>query len=153
MAKKKSPKVFGKSFKQERSVQSEIEVPEPSLVPEPDVVDLPEADADAIIDEAAAEEAKKQKKMESELDGQYWSRNDPEIPEALKDQVWVAVYRCSEGHKTKATNRQAKSGVRCWKCKESGLTVKAEVMPQFLDKPESLDPDTEKRHKARKGAE
>lgn len=128
----------------------------PPVIPpisDPDSEVLSEKEADSIVEEKIEEKEKAVLKLEAELDSQDWSTADPVIPEALKDVVWVAVYRCPEAHKTKATNRQAKSGVRCWKCKGLGKTVKAEIMPQFLEAPPSGDPDVEKRRKARRGAE
>lgn len=121
--------------------------------PQKETEEMSEDEADAMIEEKVAEEKAVLKKLEDEMDGQYWSMADPVIPEALKGEVWVAVYKDALGHKTKATNRQAKSGVLCWTCKEAGKVSKADIMIQFLEPPDLGDPDVEKRRKARKGVE
>lgn len=131
-----------------------IRTPTPEIPPIlNDDENISEAEANAMVDESIAQEKAELKKLENEIDSQDWTLADPVIPDALKDEVWVAVYKCVLGHKTKATNRQAKGGVRCWRCKEEGKTVKAEIMMQFLVPPESGDPDVDKRRRARKGSE
>lgn len=147
-----------KTKKKEKPTFKQTDLPthtnSPSLHPETAneaTEEMSEAEADAIVEEAAAKEKARMKKLESEMDSQDWSLSDPVIPEALKADVWIAVFKCALGHKTKATNRQAKTGVRCWRCKEDGKTAKADIMLQFLVPPETGDPDIDKRRRARKG--
>lgn len=118
---------------------------------EVDVEDVPESEADAMIERAAKRREEEKQKVEAEVDKQEWSASDPLIPEDLKSKVWIAVYKCPEGHKTKATNRQAKTGIHCGACRIQGKTVKADVMPQFLEKPIPPDDDNEKRKQAARG--
>lgn len=125
---------------------------QPSPV-EPDVEDVSEQEAEAMVERHVHKKEEVKAKLEESVDAQDWTQSDPVIPEDLIGRVWIAVFRCPEGHKTKATNRQAKSGVRCYICKGAGKEVKADIMAQFLVKPEPLDEDLEKRRKARKGAE
>lgn len=121
------------------------------MVHEPDVEEVSESEVAAMIERAEERKREEKEKIEAEVDDQAWSRSDPAIPEELEGRVWVAVYKCPHGHKTKATNRQAKTGVRCWDCGEKGQVVKAHVMPQFLQKPEPPADDIEKRKAAAKG--
>lgn len=116
-----------------------------------DAEDVPESEANAMVERAAKRREAEREKIEASVDNQDWSQSDPLIPEDLKGKVWIAVYKCPEGHKTKATNRQAKSGVRCAVCRGQGKTVKADVMPQFLEKPVEPDSDDIKRKQAAKG--
>lgn len=121
--------------------------------PETDSEEVSEAEANAMVERAQEKKRAEQSKIESQLDDQDWSRSDPIIPEELQNRVWVAVYRCPSGHKTKATNRQARTGIPCWDCKQGpdGRVVKASMMPQFMQKPEPPTDDVEKRKKAAKG--
>jgi len=59
-----------------------------------------------------------------------FSKMDPKIPEGRE--VYVAVYSCTQGHKTKATNLQAEEGVQCYECSMSGKKEIAKIMPQFI---------------------
>lgn len=120
---------------------------------ESDNEEMSEAEVEAMERRSAQKKQAAIAKVEAEVDAQEWTLMDPVIPENLVGRVWVAVYRCPEGHKTKATNRQAESGVFCWKHRESGQKVKAEIMPQFLSRPITEDPDVAKRKKAAKGAQ
>lgn len=112
-----------------------------------------EKEAEAMIERHVQKKEAVKAKLEESVDSQDWTMSDPEIPADLVGRVWIAVYRCPTGHKTKATNRQAESGVVCWRCREAGKKVKAVIMDQFLIKPEAPNEDLEKRKKARKGAE
>lgn len=119
----------------------------------PDNEDMTDAETTEIFDDQEKRKKDLQNKLEIEVDTQEWTLADPIIHEDLAGKVWVAVYRCPDGHKTKATNRQAKSGVWCWKHREAGQKVMATIMPQFLNRPDLGDPDVAKRKKAAKGAQ
>lgn len=116
-----------------------------------DLVDMSEKEAERIVQRASDRKDEAKAKVEATVDSQDWTASDPVIPEELAGKVWVAVYRCPDAHKTKATNRQKDTGVLCWKCKAAGVKVKATIMPQFLEKPESMDPDLERRKKSHGG--
>lgn len=115
--------------------------------------EMSEAEAAGILERQEKRKADFKAKLENEVDSQEWTLTDPVIPPELEGKVWIAVYRCPEGHKTKATNRQADSGVWCWKHREVGHKVMASIMPQFLNRPVTEDPDIAKRKKAAKGAQ
>lgn len=120
---------------------------------ESDNEEMSEAEVEAMEQRSTAKKEAAIARVEAEVDSQEWTLADPVIPENLVGRVWIAVFRCPEGHKTKATNRQADHGVWCWKCRGSGQKVKASIMPQFLTRPVSDDPDVAKRKKAAKGAQ
>jgi len=107
----------------------ELPLPEAPVV-EKDDEDMSEDEVDNIIAKAEEKKVEAVKKVELSVDKQEWTKQDPVIPEELEERVWVAVYRCPNGHKTKATNRQKDSGVQCYECKETAV-----IVPQFLNKP------------------
>lgn len=100
-----------------------------------DVEDVPDSEADAMIERAEEKKVAATKKVEKVVDTQEWTKMDPVIPEELEGRAWIAVYKCPHGHKTKATNRQADKGIQCFDCKSAGQTVSADIMEQFLTKP------------------
>jgi hypothetical protein len=120
---------------------------------ESDNEELSETEAAAMLDRQEKRINDFKVKLETEVDSQEWTLADPVIPEDLKGRVWIAVYRCPEGHKTKATNRQADSGVWCYKHREAGQKIMATIVPQFLSRPNAEDPDVAKRKRAAKGAQ
>lgn len=117
-----------------------------------DVEEMSEAEVEAMANRQEVKKEQAKARIEAEVDSQSWSVADPIIPDELKGRVWIAVYRCPEGHKTKATNRQAESGVFCWRHREAGQNVKAEIMPQFLSRPVTDNPEAAKRDKAKRAA-
>lgn len=119
----------------------------------PDVEEVSEKEAEAMVERAIQKKEEVKAKLEESVDNQDWTMYDPVIPEDLKGRVWIAVFRCPDSHKTKATNRQADTGVWCWACGQAGKKSIATIMPQFLKQPAPPDDDLEKRKKARKGAE
>lgn len=149
------PKKSSKPDLKVRAVALEEErkpLPQPPVT-ESDDENMSEEEASALIDAKVVEAAQEVERQGEELDRADWTMADPVIPEALKGRVWIAVFKCPKGHKTKATNRQAKSGIACWRCREEGKRIKAEMMPQFEARPDTTDPDLEKRRLAKKGAE
>lgn len=122
-------------------------------VPETDGEDMNEQEVAAMEERAKQRKDEAKAKIEATVDTQHWSLVDPIIPEELTGRVWIAVYRCPDGHKTKATNRQADKGILCFKHGELGQKVIAQIVPMFLEKPIPPTDDIEKRKKARKGAE
>lgn len=98
--------------------------------------DMSDFEADAMISRAEEKKQAETDKVEKSVDVQEWTKQDPIIPEELEGRVWVAVYRCPDNHKTKATNRQADKGVLCYECKGFGKQVTAVIVPQFLKKPQ-----------------
>lgn len=120
---------------------------------ESDGEEMSEAEVEAMERRSVAKKQAAIAKVEADVDAQEWTLADPVISDDLKGRVWIAVFRCPEGHKTKATNRQASSGVYCWRCREAGLKVTAQIMEQFLQRPVMEDPDIAKRKKAAKGAQ
>lgn len=101
---------------------------------ESDSEDMPESEVEGMIQRKEEKKAEAKKAVERSVDTQEWTKADPVIPEEMEDRVWIAVYKCPQGHKTKATNRQAESGIRCYECKE-----KAAIVPLFLKKPVQED--------------
>ena len=63
--------------------------------------------------------------MEQKLPRGVWTRLDPEIPKGMKGKMWVAVFKCSSGHKTKATNLQADQGIDCNECGADAEIIEA----------------------------
>lgn len=106
------------------------EVEKKPPVVEPEEEEMSDAEIEILI--ARRQEKKEQaaRKVELSVDAQEWTKQDPVIPEELAGRVWIAVYRCPSGHKTKATNRQADSGIQCAECSQA-----ATIVPQFLKKP------------------
>jgi len=122
--------------KKKKLVQTEI--PD-TVVPEIEVDDeeevIPESEVNAIFEKVETKKTEERKVVERGVDSQEWTRQDPEIPEALRGRVWVAVFKCSKGHKTKATNRQEESGILCFECRQIGVENKADMLAAFSDKP------------------
>lgn len=115
--------------------------------------EMSDDEANAMFNRAEKRKEEATAKAFADVDQQDWTRNDPFIPvDLLKaGKVWVSVYKCPNGHKTKATNRQAEQGIFCWQCKETGKQVKATLC--FLGRPENdrTDEKDEKREKAKRG--
>lgn len=157
MAKKAAVKVAKKEPKAKKPMP--VDPMEPTFPPEvtdsttPDVEIVTDKEAEAMVERAEKRKEEVKAKAELAVDSQDWTISDPVIPAELKGRVWVAVFRCAQGHKTKATNRQADTGVWCFGCRQLGKREIATIMAQFLTKPEPPEDDLEKRRKARKGAE
>jgi hypothetical protein len=113
--------------KKKKVIETFVEKPAEVDLPEGEI---PESEADAMFERVEVKKTEERKKVEDKVDAQDWTRMDPDIPEALMGRVWVAVYRCEAGHKTKATNRQKDTGIWCHECKQ-----KAEIMPKLFDNP------------------
>lgn len=142
----------------------ELRKKDPGNIPLPDVgetvnplpgsespEEMSEDEVSDMISEKEQDKKAEKAKILSHVDSQDWTRMDPVIPEELRTSIWVAVYKCPKGHKTKATNRQATDGVFCFECKEAGFKVVASIMPQFIRAPESdFDEKMEKRKKAKR---
>lgn len=150
MVKKHAKKANAFSEKPDLPVEVEREQPETEYEESEDVS---ESEANAMVERVVEKQTKQEAKEIEAVDRQDWTRNDPVIPEGLKGKVWIAVFRCPKGHKTKATNRQAEAGVLCYPCKVEGKQVKAEVMDQFVKKPAPADETTEKRKKAKRNSQ
>jgi hypothetical protein len=58
---------------------------------------------------------------------QKWGATDPVIPEDRKGSVWVALFKCPDGHKTKATSDYRR--IRCRVCEKV-----ATIMPGYEKK-------------------
>ncbi len=121
---------------------------------ETDGEEMSESEANAMFERAEERKEAAEREAMDEVDGQDWTRNDPVIPEELLKarKVWVAVFKCPKGHKTKATNRQADSGVYCYECKEKGEKVRADIMDQFVERPEAEENKDVKRKAQRRAS-
>jgi hypothetical protein len=112
-----------------KKVIESFDVPKPTVpVNEPE--DMAETEVEGMIERKEQKEVEAVKKVELSVDSQEWSKNDPVIPDDLKGRVWVAVFKCPVGHKTKATNRQDNSGIKCFECGKP-----SQIMSQFTEKP------------------
>lgn len=69
-----------------------------------------------------------------------WTRLDPVITNGQRKArtIWVAVFKCQDGHKTKATNRQGDEGITCYGCGKH-----ASMMEQFKFPPAPLRKDVD----------
>lgn len=111
---------------------------------------MSESDADAMFNRQEEKKEQKTQAAMTSVDQQSWDRKrDPHIPPELEGRVWIAVYKCPEGHKTKATNRQRETGIRCEECLLHGKEVKADIMPGLFDAPPTKPVDDSKRVNAR----
>lgn len=159
--KKKTPlQKFKDLKKNEKEFKGKIPEPESNTVSLPEGVapeapeEMSEDEVSDMISEKEQEQKSAKAKILSHIDSQEWTRQDPEIPEELRGSIWIAVYRCPKGHKTKATNRQAEDGVLCFECKAAGFKVIAAIVPQFIRAPRmEFDEKMDKRKKAARGAQ
>lgn len=148
-----TPDAFDRLVDARKGKAGQVGKPPTAAIEDEDGEDMSEDSIAKMVGRAEERKEEEKARVEATVDSQDWNMMDPVIPEELKGRVWIAVYKCPDGHKTKATNRQATTGVMCWRHRDAGKQVKAVIMPQFLARPNNEDPDAEKRRKARKGAE
>lgn len=133
--------------RKKKVVEETTERVEAEALPVADTEVMGENEVDSMFEKAVERKEEVKRKAEDAVDSQEWTRQDPDIPEALKGRVWIAVFKCEKGHKTKATNRQADTGIYCWQCRVEGVKSRADMMPIFRGAPEDQSKKTDVKRK------